>query len=254
MTSSPFFLFIVPIKNNSFQAKSLVFSLLQQSFTDWQLLFVDASSSSLHIESLQTILTIDRRISMIGQNQNSPGIYGAMNDGFSNSHNYQWITFWGSDDVLSGPNALNSVYSELSKFPHHDLACFSCNYIDQRGRIYSRHGFPVNYLSKWSLKKLLFLGFVPFHQGTFYSNRLASESPLYSTSLMLASDLLSFLRLSRHSPKVLYSDSIVATLSADGISGKKHFLRLREVLYCYFLEFRFLFFVPFLLRYFRRIL
>ena len=137
MNTSSFFLVIVPIRNNSFQAFSLVQSLIRQSFSDWRLLFVDASTSNLHIQALSTLCALDSRISSISQNSSSYGIYGAMNDGLSMLGNSKWVVFWGSDDFASSPDSLSAVHDIVIDHPNLDLACFRCNYIDDMGKIHN---------------------------------------------------------------------------------------------------------------------
>ena len=46
---------------------------------------------------------------MINQNINEYGIYGAMNEGFKNVKEDEWLFFWGDDDWVPFPDTLKNL-------------------------------------------------------------------------------------------------------------------------------------------------
>jgi len=104
-------------------------------------------------------------------------------------------------------------------------------------------------------RKSLFLGMTPPHQATFFNKNAFDKLSSFSENLKLASDLDYFLKFSCiDNISVLVIDNELVYMSNNGVSSKKVFLRFREVFNSYKNIFGIFFFVPYTLRYIRRIL
>ena len=98
-------------------------------------------------------------------------------------------------------------------------------------------------------KKLLFLGFRQTHQGTLINPRLNLKDLRYNHKYSLAADLNFYLDCAKNKLKARIINMNVVDIGIGGISRKNHIKRFKEVIYIYWKNFKFLFFVPFILRY-----
>ena len=93
----------------------------------------------------------------------------------------------------------------------------------------------------------------PPHQATLFSKRAFLKLSNFSDKLILASDLDYFLRFSEiENISILVINNELVNMSTNGISDRKHKLRLIEVLFSYKNTFGILFPIPFFLRYIRK--
>ena len=102
---------------------------------------------------------------------------------------------------------------------------------------------------------MLFLGNSPPHQGTIFSPESIIKGEIFNTNYRIAADLKFFLdiKLTEKTNFVLLSDQIV-NMGIGGYSSINQNKRLLEVFKAYHSKFKILGFIPFSLRYFRRIL
>ena len=95
----------------------------------------------------------------------------------------------------------------------------------------------------------------PPHQATFFNKNAFRKLTSFSENLKLASDLDYFLRLSCIDKiSIIVLDNDLVNMTNNGISSQKNLLRFQEVFYSYKNIFGIFFFVPYTLRYIRRIL
>lgn len=257
------FLIIIPTLNSHALLPPLVRSLRRQSFPHWRAHFVDGFSCKEHRDYLQMLCKDDSRFSFDNQESDYMGIFGAMNQGirFANS-NKDWILFWGSDDQAASPLVLESVarqlqyYEEISEQPDL-LVCSGIYYarktFDTQKRGYS-FGRKTRFIFHHSFRRSLFLGSTPPHQATFFSPRVLSLLPGFSSLFRLSADLDYFLRLSVFPQvNVRVANIEVVWIGDSGVSQQKNTQRLREVRLAYVQAFGPLWWIPFSFRYFQRI-
>ena len=104
-------------------------------------------------------------------------------------------------------------------------------------------------------RKSLFLGMTPPHQATFFTKNAFDKLSSFTDNLELASDLDYFLNFSCIDEiSIIVMDNELVNMSTNGVSSQKNILRFKEVFYSYKKFFGMLFFVPYTLRYIRRIL
>ena len=251
---------IVPTLNTYLILPKLINSLKIQTWKDWNLLFVDGDSTEKHFNWIQNSCLSDSRLNVIKQDENFKGIYGAMNQGFKTIKDNELVLFWGSDDWAISPNIFEDVISKVNSYKNkYDLLICRGRYIDFKSQRITRNSnffknkFLIS-LDNKMFKKSLFLGMTPPHQATFFNKNAFEKLSTFSENLKLASDLDYFLKFSCiDNISILVFENELVNMSTNGISSQKNFLRFKEVFYSYKRIFGILFFVPYILRYIRRI-
>ena len=252
---------VVPTLNTYLILPKLIDSLKIQTWKDWNLLFVDGDSTKKHFNWIKNACLSDSRLNVIKQEKNFKGIYGAMNQGFKTIKENELVLFWGSDDWAISPSAFEDIISKVNSHKNkYDLLICRGRYIDFKSQKITRNSnFFKNkfliYLNSKKFKKSLFLGMTPPHQSTFFSKNAFEKLSSFSENLELASDLDYFLRFSCiDNISILVLDNELVNMTNNGISSQKNILRFKEVFYSYKKIFGIFFFVPYTLRYIRRIL
>jgi glycosyltransferase involved in cell wall biosynthesis len=255
------FLFVVPTLDSFKLLPRLISSLQDQTWLDWRILFVDGPSSKQHQECLQNFAIHEPRCSWIAQDASDIGIFGAMNQGFKAAMPTDYVIFWGSDDWAASSTILADVavslhqYEALDSLP--DLLVCNGRYVKAlSGRMdrltsFSSAGF---FLTK-DYRRALFLGSTPPHQATLFGNGARKRLNLYNSSYRLSADLDYFLRLSKYKDlRIQCLDLEFVHMSDGGVSGQQTQRRISEVQKAYRFSFGCLWWIPFGLRYLRRLI
>ncbi len=95
--SSPLISIIVPVYNAEKTLNRCVDSILQQTFTDWELLLINDGSKDLSGEICDQYGAKDKRIRVF--HKENGGVSSARNVGLDNAKG-EWITFVDSDDLF----------------------------------------------------------------------------------------------------------------------------------------------------------
>lgn len=253
-------LIVVPTLNSHLLLPRLIASLQQQTWPFWRLVFIDGNSGLEHRNWLQKCCGLEPRCTWFSQDSRFPGIFGAMSQGFAYASDGDWCLFWGSDDWAASSTVLSQLVSSIEisitqgRLP--GLVVCSGRYVDRgtgvlrRSTLFKRHSF----LTSSQFSRLLFFGYSPPHQATVFGPSAQMLLSHYDTKYKLSSDLNYFLRLSRF-PSLFVEciDLELVRLSDGGISNLQTSNRLHEVYSAYFEAFGWLWFVPFLLRYVKRL-
>ena len=253
-------LLIVPTLDSHRLLPRLVASLQGQSLKAWQVLFVDGPSAPSHRAYLQELCAADSRFRWVQQDSDQPGIFGAMNQGFSAAMPGQWLLFWGSDDWAAGPHVLEQALAAIAATPQQpDLAVCAGRYATLPPRVPPPAGAPqlgrrTAFRWRHNFRHSLFLGSTPPHQATWIGPGAQRRLARYAEGFRLAADLDYFLQLSRfHDLTVLHLPLELVHMAADGVSGVQHRRRLQEVRQAYRRAFGLWWWTPFLLRYLQRL-
>merc|ERR1712216_228753 len=91
-------LFIVPTLNSSNQLKRLVESLKSQTYNNWRILIIDGGSTKENLRYIQSLSAINDAITYENEKKGPKSIYRAMNQGWKQSKQNEWVIFWGADD------------------------------------------------------------------------------------------------------------------------------------------------------------
>lgn len=253
---------IVPTLNSHIALKELVSSFKIQTHKNWEVIFIDGESELDHLEYLKDICNKDKRFKWFTQPKNYPDIYGAMTYGMKVANQNNWIFFMGSDDEFINKNVLKNLNIELSKSKmldkNFDILFCRCRYKKNKEKKRSS-SFSLNskerVFSNKEVDKCLFFGSTPPHQGTIMSPAARNFLPMFSNKYKLAADLDYILKIVK-SNNIFYKSLNIelCQLGDKGISNKQTFRRIYEVSRIYLERYKFLFFVPLLLRYSRRII
>ena len=261
--SSPIVI-VVPTLNSYQLLPRLVGSLTSQSWADWRLLFVDGNSSDEHRHWLRNCCQSDSRCSIMRQDSDSPGIFGAMSQAFAAADSHSWLLFWGSDDFAASPEVLADLIAAVNEFQQSssqpDLIVCRGRYVDNSASVLGRETAFVHDQVRRVLsipvchyRKLLFFGATPPHQATLFSPRIRKYLNHYASGFRLSADLDYFLKISRCPDLVVNSlDLELVHMGDGGISGSQTWRRLQEVWRAYQSAFGLLCWLPFVMRYVRR--
>ena len=244
---------VVPTRNSSALLPRLVRSLQEQSWSDWRVILVDASSLSGERLFIEELVRADSRFSWVPQPVDGSGIYGAMNIGFRLLQPDDWVLFWGSDDWAATPWSLQEALS--------DPSVQDCDLLVCRGRYMRPEAEGVLRLERatsfrWilSYRLSLFLGSTPPHQCTLIGPGARRLLDRYDDQFRIAADLDYFLNLARRrSCRVRTSPALLIDMGVGGVSGVEHRRRFQEVTVAYRRAFALLWLFPLLMRYFQRL-
>ena len=261
---------VVPTLDSYQFLPQLVESLQRQSWTTWRLQFIDGPSDKAHRQWLQTCCRADSRCHWVEQSPDSPGIFGAMTQGFQMAGPDDWLLFWGSDDWAAADDVLRHLMLSISSqepvraSPH--LVVCRGRYADLHGNLGRRSAFgfhsqsnhthpvPVDDLDAVAFRRRLFLGATPPHQATLFGPKAIQRLSRYREGLRLTADLDYFLRLSLLTPlSVRLLGLELVHMGDTGVSAQQTRRRLGEVKQSYRHAFGWQWWIPFVSRYLRRL-
>ena len=257
-------LIVIPTLNSYLLLKNLVNSIREQTFKSWRVLFIEGDSNQQHREWLEDFCSLNNKFTIKYQLKNYQGIFGAMNQGFCEAKQDEWLLFLGSDDSFINKNSLLNLSTRieklLKKYNDFDLAICKAIYFDfnscKKGRDSSflYKDFNSFVIDAKEFRNKLMDGCSPPHQGTVFGPKSLLFLNEYDQNFRLSADLDYFLKLSRNKHlKVALIDFELVYMGCNGISGRNTLRRLREVIFAYFKEFKYLFWIPFFKRYIRKI-
>lgn len=257
---SPRVQIVVPTLNSCGLLPRLVHSLQQQSWPHWQLLFIDGPSAAEHRRWLDECCAVEPRCGWLEQGSAHPGIFGAMNQGFSHVGSAEWLLFWGSDDWAAAPTVLADVAAALeTSFANGmapDLLVCRGRYADSTSGSLARATVfqPVGVLDAAAYRRALLFGSTPPHQATLFGPGARQRLASYAPGFRLSADLDYFLQLSFHpNLRVQNLDLELVHMADGGVSGQQTLRRLQEVRLAYRRAFGWRWWFPFLMRYLRRV-
>ena len=201
----PFFSIIIPTFNSSKTIKNCIESVLHQSFTDFEILIIDALSSDNTLSLIQSF--DDHRIKVISEKDD--GIYDAMNKGIRHSSG-KWLYFLGSDDELYEKWTLNEIF-KFQQLNDSKKIIYG-NVLIKGHTLWAKNN--QKYDGLFGLKKLLQKNIC--HQSIFY-NRNVFRKKQYNIKYNICADWdVCFYAYSKY--KFAYIDLIIAKFNGGGVS------------------------------------
>lgn len=177
---------ITVVKDHLSGLKSTYASLLEQHFTDWEMIIIDGQSKDGTLMMARELELSDSRIRV--QEQESVGIYGAMNEGIGlATGEFSW--FMNAGDEFASPFSMNRAVAEIIRG---NLGVVIGGYQIKSKKSEKTYSF--------SGKKLTQLSFAfnrrgGCHQAMIFRSKLLVEVGGYDTSYSLASDFDLILRI-----------------------------------------------------------
>ncbi len=208
-----FFTIIIPTFNAGKFLPGALKSILNQNFSDFEILVMDGLSSDHTINIAKEASSFDNRIRVISQKDS--GIYDAMNKGIHHAKG-EWVYFLGSDDRLKGHDVLNLVKEKA-----------------ERSKVDFIYGDAlVNnkvYDGPFSYEKLLRKNIC--HQAIFFRRTVFDLCGDYNISFKLHADWDLNLRIFRSvNIKTEYINLVVAYFGEGGVSAQHDVPFLRNSL------------------------
>ena len=250
-------LIVVPTLTSYSLLPHLLSSLQQQSWPHWQLLFIDGPSGLDHRHWLEQCCAAESRCRWLAQDPAEPGIFGAMNQGFTQAAPSDWLLFWGSDDWAAGPHVLADAVAAIETATRRpDLLVCRGRYAEATSGALARPTVfhSAGLLNVAAYRRALLFGSTPPHQATFIGPGARHHVARYAPGFRLSADLNYFLQL-RRSPhlRVHCLDLELVHMGDAGVSGQQTQRRLQEVRRAYRRAFGWCWWFPFVARYIRRL-
>jgi glycosyltransferase involved in cell wall biosynthesis len=185
----PHFTVIIPLYNKENFVENTLKSIINQTFTDYEVLIVDDCSTDASVAKIQPFLS--DKIRIISHSKNS-GLSASRNTGIKNA-SAQYITFLDADDTWK-PTLLESFYNMMQQFP--EEAIFATNYVEvyENGEII----LPKNSTSDLKPNAILLIkdffkrnrqqGFF-IHSGICLDKKVYNEVGFYDETINFAEDL-----------------------------------------------------------------
>jgi glycosyltransferase involved in cell wall biosynthesis len=193
--------------NNVIGLKKTIDSVICQTFTDYEFIIIDGSSTD---DSVEIIKQYSKHIHYWISEPDS-GIYNAMNKGILKAKG-EYVIFMNSGDRFVNPDTLATVFSSKRE------ADFIIGYTI---RVWKHYTERTTVASKITFYHIVSNKALP-HQATFTKRSLFDEIGLYDEYFKLAADRCFFyVAVFKHNKTVEIIPTEVAVMDVSGISNAK---------------------------------
>jgi len=117
---SPFISIIMPVYNNENLLPNAVQSVMNQTFSDWELIIIDDGSTDMTPQVADALAASDQRITVI--HQENQWIYKSFNNGYAAASG-EYALIVNSDDTIN-PNSLQEIH-DIAVIDHADIIMFN---------------------------------------------------------------------------------------------------------------------------------
>ena len=194
---------IISVLNGEGTLKKCIQSIVDQKFTDWELIIIDGGSRDSTVDIIKEFsLNISFWIS-----EKDTGIYNAWNKAIVKAKG-EWLCFIGSDDILL-PDSLQ-LLTELAVYPDINFVCSRVMMVDE-------NGIEVGAIGKsWNFKNFdKGLGIV--HCGALHHCSLFENNNLFDESYKIAGDFEFLVRVGKR-VKAAFLNEITVNMCNKGVS------------------------------------
>lgn len=210
----PFFSLILPTYNVELYIEKCIKSILNQSYKNFEVIFVDDCGKDNSINIIKEWKKIDDRINII-QNPKNLGTFESRKKGFEAAKG-NYIFFLDPDDSIL-PESLLKINKEINKSPS-DLIIYGIEEINKTKKNYIIPKFKKNTVKK-NILYILFNNIKNFHPG--------NAGKLYSHSLLKKT----YEKLSYIEERLIYGEDQLLLFTAASLS--KNLLIINDFFYCY---------------------
>jgi glycosyltransferase involved in cell wall biosynthesis len=213
--TSPLFSVIIPTYNAEKTLAATLDSLLEQRFTDFEVVVADGQSKDNTLEILQQYSGADKRVRFFSEKDK--GIYDAMNKGVKASRG-EWLYFMGSDDTLLS----NDVLLNVSLFIEKSRSVFIYGNVLMGN---SKHWYDGLFTYEKLLQKNI------SHQAIFYNRKVFDLVGNYVIEYKTHADwAFNISCFKNKSIQPEYMNVLVARFGVEGVSWQHDVTFLREFL------------------------
>jgi glycosyltransferase involved in cell wall biosynthesis len=172
------FSIIIPTYNSCNTIAQALQSIIDQTYTDFEVLIIDGLSSDNTKEKVFETVKDDKRFKFYSEKDN--GVYDAMNKGIKCATG-QWLLFLGSDDKLYDKNVLRNAQDILVKT--------DANLVYGNVQLNGKASWADDgciYDGEFSVSKLFLKNIC--HQAIFYSKQIIEKVGYYNTAYRICAD------------------------------------------------------------------
>lgn len=202
------FSIIIPTFNSSLTIRACIKSVLDQTFSDFEILIMDGVSNDETLDIIESYN--DKRIHIYSEKDS--GIYDAMNKGVDKAKG-EWLYFIGSDDKLYNNTVLETVFLNIRKTKK-KIIYGSVEIVGDSG--WAKDG--EIYDGYFNLNKLLRKNIC--HQAIFYKKSIFKKMGYFNTSYVICADY-DFNLKCYSNYGFLYLDIIIAKFRGGNTSFSK---------------------------------
>ena len=220
---SPILSIIIPTYNSSKTVATCLQSILNQTYTDFEVLIIDGISEDSTLKIVAGFN--DDRVTVVSEKDN--GVYDAMNKGVNLAQG-QWIYFLGSDDTLFNNEVLMNVYLEMQTNLY-DVIYGNVLFVE-RNEIYAGEVSPEN-IFETNIS----------HQAIFFRKSAFLKVGKFDLRYKIYADWDHNIRwIFSKSVRRRFVNLIVANFSVAGLSASvdKDFYSLKPIKYIRYMNFR----------------
>ncbi len=170
--SKLFFSVIIPLHNKEHYIKRAIQSIINQTYTDFELLIVDDASTDKSLQNAQEIK--DERIRFFYRTEKGYGGYAARNLGIEKAK-YDHICFLDADDEWL-PNHLSEIANLIRQFP--DIRLFSSGWQLKAGTITKTDAYSLHLKNK-----------SPHKVNDFFLKASTGMSPVHTITICIHKDI-----------------------------------------------------------------
>lgn len=197
---------IIPIYNAATYIEKCVETLMHQTLTDVEYIFINDASTDCSLQKLKSLLCHypDKHTSIINLRENK-GIANARNTGIKIAHG-EYIIHCDSDDWVE-PNAYSVLY-QLAKESNSDIA--ACNFVNEyeNNSSYYHQNYSTN--MEDNMKRLLNGEIFPSLWSSMIKRELiVNNSICFPDNLNMGEDLLFNVKAYSYANRIIYTESFL---------------------------------------------
>lgn len=201
----PFFTVIIPLYNKEKYIENAIKSILNQTFTDFELIIINDCSTDKSIEIASDFLS--EKVRLIHHEKNS-GLAATRNAGIKNA-NSNYITFLDADDLWK-PHFLEKIYHLIQNFP--EARIFGTNYEEiwkgtLKTPLNGSESLEENYKGYINFFKLNIKQGVYNHGSVCFHKKVFEKIGYYNQNIQVSEDLDFNIRANYHF-KLAYDNSV----------------------------------------------
>jgi glycosyltransferase involved in cell wall biosynthesis len=195
---------IIPSFNSEKVLAAAIESVLNQSFSDFELLIIDGLSTDNTLNIAKSY--VDSRIIIISEKDK--GIYDAMNKGAELASGL-WLYFLGSDDILLDNNVLQRVFEDNKIITENSDFLYANIILGDTDEIYGGYR-DIFILYKYNIS----------HQAIFVKKNILVNKGYFALKYKILADYyFNMLCFTDDNIKKLYLNIIIARFALNGASG-----------------------------------
>lgn len=204
---NPLLTIIIPTYNSATTLFATLNSVLNQTFSDYELIILDNCSTNNTLDIIKNFASSNKSIKWISEPDK--GIYDAMNKGISLAKG-EWIYFLGSDDKFYNENVLTSIFRIVKA---HSPKILYGNVLIDGNAGWAKSG--QIYAGEFTLPKLIKKNIC--HQAIFFNKIVFKKCSVFNIKYNICADWDMNLRLWA-TYKFYYYDTIIAVFKGGNSS------------------------------------